>query len=75
MTAKKIKEVAPQVIDLRDRLKAIVEIELERLPETLEGLTGKERLDVMLKLMPLVVPKSKPVHYREGEGPGWNIFG
>lgn len=67
MTTKQTKKEAPKAIDLRDRLKAIVEKELGRLPETLDALSGKERLDVILKLMPLVVPKSKPVHYREGE--------
>lgn len=67
MTAKSKQKETPKVMDLRDRLKAIVENELGRLPETLDALTGKERLDVILKLMPLVVPKSKPVHYREGE--------
>lgn len=71
MTAKSKQKETPKVIDLRDRLKAIVEKELERLPETLDGVTGKERLDVFLKLMPLVVPKSKPVHYREGELTDW----
>ena len=64
MTNKQIKkEATPRAIDLRDRLKAIVEEELDGLPATLDGLTGKERLDVILKLMPLIVPKSKPVHH------------
>lgn len=60
---------------LRERLKAIVEKELERLPETLDLLTTKDRIDVVIKLMPLVVPKSKPVHHREGELSDWNQFG
>ncbi|MEQ1761999.1 MAG: hypothetical protein ABL984_02530 [Pyrinomonadaceae bacterium] len=57
--------------DLRHRLKTIVEAELERLPETLDGLTAMQRLDVVLKLMPLVVPRSKPVHHRDGEPSDW----
>jgi len=71
----KAKQVETTTQNLRDRLKAIVEKELGRLPEALDGLTVKERLDVVLKLRPLVVPKSKPVHYREGEASDWNLFG
>jgi len=61
----------PLTLDLRDRLKSIVESELERLPDLLDGLADKERLDVILKLMPLVMPKSKPVHYSENEPSDW----
>ncbi len=67
------KEATPTTNSLRHRLKTIVEMELDRLPETLDGLTAKERLDVVLKLMPLVVPKSKSVHFREGEPGNWSI--
>jgi hypothetical protein len=65
------KEALTPTQSIRDRLKTIVEKELEGLPETLDGLTVKERLDVVLKLMPLIVPKSKPVHYRDGEPSDW----
>ncbi len=41
----------PLTLDLRDRLKSIVESELERLPDLLDGLNDKERLDVILKLI------------------------
>ncbi len=61
-------------LDLRDRLKSIVEAELELLPELLESLQGKERLDVILKLMPLVLPKAKPVHYNANEPSDWPSF-
>ncbi|MEO8650148.1 MAG: hypothetical protein ABI539_13365 [Acidobacteriota bacterium] len=44
-----------------------METELDRLPGLLDGLNDKERLDVMLKLIPIVIPKAKPVHSREGE--------
>lgn len=52
--------------NLSDRLKTIVENELAVLPATLAGLNNKDRLDAVLKLMQLVVPKPTPVHYREG---------
>lgn len=58
---------AATAIDLRERMKAILERELEGLPDLIGGLEGKERLDAILKLIPIVIPKAKPVHYREGE--------
>ena len=67
----KTKEAA-KTIDLRERMKAILESELEHLADLIGGLDGKERFDAILKLMPLVIPKAKPVHYREGEPDSWN---
>lgn len=63
----------PRTLDLRDRLKTLIEAELERLPGLLEGLKDKERLDVILKLMPLVMPKAKPVHYAANEPSDWTF--
>ena len=66
----------PLTLDLRDRLKSIVESELNRLPDLLDGLNDKERLDVILKLMPLVMPKAKPVnHYANEPSDVWPRFG
>jgi len=64
-------ENVPLSLDLRDRLKSIVESELERLPDLLDGLKDKERLDVILKLMPIVMPRAKPVHYAANEPSDW----
>lgn len=64
------KEV-PKTLDLRDRLKVMIDKELSRLPEMLDGLNDKERLDVILKLIPLVLPRSKPVHYSANEPVEW----
>jgi len=68
------KNSIPLTLDLRDRLKSIVEKELDRLPKALDGLTDKERLDVILKLMPLVMPKAKPVHHTANEPSDWGGF-
>jgi hypothetical protein len=54
--------------------KSIVESELGRLPDLLDGLNDKERLDVILKLMPLVMPKAKPVHHTANEPSDWPSF-
>ncbi len=65
------KNSIPLTLDLRDRLKSIVESEIGRLPDLLNVLTDKERLDVILKLMPLVMPKAKPVHHTANEPDNW----
>jgi hypothetical protein len=52
---------------LRETLKTIMQKEIERLPETLEALEPKERLNVLCKLMPFVFPKVEAVHPTEGE--------
>ena len=53
--------------NLRETLKTIMQKEIERLPETLETLDPKERLNVVCKLMPYVFPKVETVHAKEGE--------
>jgi len=52
---------------LRETLKTIMKNEIEKLPETLEALDPKERLNVVCKLMPYVFPKVETVHSKEGE--------
>jgi len=53
--------------NLRETLKTIMQKEIERLPETLEELDPKERLNVVCKLMPYVFPRVETVHPTEGE--------
>jgi hypothetical protein len=53
--------------NLRETLKTIMQKEIEKLPETLEALDPKERLNVVCKLMPYVFPKVETVHPKEGE--------
>lgn len=47
--------------DVREQLKAIIDTELARLPETLEKMEPSERVSVVLKLIPYVLPKVKPL--------------
>jgi len=54
-------------IDLRETLKSIMQNEIEKLPETLEALEPRERLNIVIKLMPYVFPKVETVHLTEGE--------
>jgi len=53
--------------DLRDKLKSIMQKEFEKLPETLEALEPKERINILCKLMPFVFPKVEAVHPTHGE--------
>ncbi len=53
--------------DLRNQLKELVKTELDKLPDTLENMEPKERLEIVLKLMPFVLPKVKGVSHSLGE--------
>ncbi len=53
--------------DLRQTLKAIVQKELEQLPGYLETLEPKERLNIICKIMPFVLPKVEAVKPSAGE--------
>ena len=55
------------ITDLRDSLKRVIQNELSQLPEQLEVLEPKERLNVVCKLMPYVFPRVDTVHLKEGE--------
>ncbi len=44
-------------IELRKTLKTVVASELESLPGTLEQLQPKERLEMLVKLLPFCMPK------------------
>lgn len=56
---------------LRETLKTIMKKELEKLPETLEALEPKERLNIICKFMPFVFPRVESIHPKEGEPMQW----
>ena len=53
--------------DLREILKEIMQKEIEQLPEYLKALEPKERINIVLKLMPYVFPKVDTVNFKDGE--------
>ena len=65
MNTKKKEKVL--TMDLRETLKTIMQKEIEKLPETIEALDPKDRLNVICKLMPYVFPKVEAVNPNEGE--------
>lgn len=54
-------------MDLRERLKIIFQNEIEKLPEILESLEPKERLNILCKMMPFILPKVESIHPAHGE--------
>lgn len=57
--------------ELRAQLKLMIEGELERLPDYLATLPDPERLQIVLKLLPFVLPKVSQVSFMEGEPLTW----
>jgi len=60
--------------ELRTILKNILAKELETLPEHLEKLETKDRLELVTKLIPYVLPKVEPVSIDEGEPISWELY-
>ena len=63
----------PLTKDLRANLKSLIEKELNQLPETLAALSPDKRLEVLLKLLPFVLPKVESVSMTKGEPTSWAI--
>jgi len=59
--------------ELRTVLKNVIHKELEDIPGHLAKLDAKDRLEVIIKLLPFALPKVDGVHYAEGEG-AWSDF-
>lgn len=57
----------PLTNNLRNTLKELIQNEMAQLPETLKQLDTKERLNVMCKLMPYVLPRTESVKHTFGE--------
>jgi hypothetical protein len=53
--------------ELRDTLKALIDIELENLPGVLAELPARERAELVVKLLPYVLPKVEPAPFHIGE--------
>lgn len=57
----------PMVGGIRDKLKELMQKELEQLPNTLKDLEPVQRLNILCKLIPYVLPKVEAVHSEKGE--------
>ena len=54
--------------ELRAALKNILHQEIELLPEHFNKLEPKDRLELLVKLLPFALPKVEPESYQIGEG-------
>ena len=52
-------------IETRDLIQSFISKELESIGERIEELEPKERLDVLIKLLPYIVPKQKDIEANE----------
>ena len=57
----------PLTGNIRDTLKDLMQKELEQLPDTLKELEPVQRLNILCKLMPYVLPKTESVKHTLGE--------
>ena len=64
---KQLEHSRPYVRTIRGTLKELMQKELEQLPETLKDLEPVQRLNVICKLIPYVLPKVEAVHSEKGE--------
>ena len=59
--------------ELRALLKDLIHAELEQMPYHLDKLDAKERLELLIKLMPYAVPKVETVKATAGEPISWDL--
>ena len=57
--------------EIRSTLKAVMDEEISNIPDLLEQLEPKERLDMLIRLMPYTLPKITPVAPNKGEPMNW----
>lgn len=62
-----IQPEAPLTLDIRERLKTLIEKELAILPETLQSLEPAQRLNIICKMIPYILPKVEAVSFSAGE--------
>ena len=61
--------------NIRESLKRIVLLEIERLPESLDSLEPQQRLNVLCKLIPFILPRVQQVHLDYGEPSNFDFGG
>ena len=67
----KAKEI--ETTDLRKALKEMMQKELKTLPDTLKELEPVQRLNILCKLIPYVLPKVESVTHTQGEPDEYKI--
>jgi hypothetical protein len=57
--------------EMRSVLKSVFSAEIERLPEYIQDMDTKQKVDLLFRVFPYILPKVKEVHHTEGEGYTW----
>ena len=58
---------------LRVELKLILQREIDNLPNLLDQMPPKERIDAICRLMPFIFPKIEAINATDGEPTKWDI--
>lgn len=58
--------------ELRSALKDVLYDEISRLPERLDELDTKDRLELLVRFLPYVIPKVLPIHQSTDEPFEWS---
>ena len=61
------KQAKPLTSNIRETLKEMMQKEIEKLPETLKELEPAQRLNILCRMMPFVLPKVESIHHESGE--------
>ena len=56
--------------ELRTALRDIIAVELNSLPQTLDSFEPKERLEMVIKLLPFCLPRVQPTRSNYDDPPG-----
>ena len=59
--------------ELRESLKQVIDSELLSLSERLEDLEPKDRVELLIKLLPYIIPKVQTVSHTENEPVDWSF--
>jgi hypothetical protein len=59
--------------EIRSVLKDVIFYEIENIEETLEQLEPKDRIELIIKLIPYALPKVEQVNYSNGEPNDWGL--
>lgn len=62
-----VQPTKPIIKDIREHLKGIIQNEFVKLPEILQELEPMQRLNIICKLAPFVLPKVESIHSEKGE--------
>lgn len=59
--------------EIRNVLKSVIDNEIQNIETSLQEIPAKERLEILIKLIPYVLPKVETVQYSLGEPTDWEM--